>query len=51
MTKITAQGVINALEYSRKTIRCEEFRAFLIQLGFEIRDGKQGGPNCFFMAV
>lgn len=48
MTRVTVQGVIDALESSRKTIRCKEFRAFLMQLGFEIRDGKQGGHKLFF---
>lgn len=48
MARITVLEVIAALESSRKTIRCEELRAFLIQLGFEIRDGKQGGHKVFF---
>lgn len=48
MAGTAVKEVIAILESSRTTIRCEELRTYLCQLGFEVRDGNQGGHKLFF---
>jgi hypothetical protein len=47
MARTSLQDIIETLEASQHTIRCQEMSKYLQQLGFEVRDGKKEGHKIF----
>lgn len=47
MSKRILEEVVGELSAAKKTIRCDELATQLRRLGFEVRDGKQGGHKVF----
>ena len=46
--KLRIENAIDYLYQSKKSLCCEEVKSLLVGLGFEVRDGKQGGHKIFF---
>lgn len=46
--KLIYAEVVEALQASKASIRCDTLAEQLARLGFEVRDGKRGGHKVFF---
>ena len=44
---INIKTIINDLQERKSSLCCEEVKSLLQQLGFDVRDGKQGGHKIF----
>lgn len=45
--KLQLADTITTLQQRKATLCCEEVKNLLVSLGFEVRDGKQGGHKVF----
>ncbi|AEG01195.1 type II toxin-antitoxin system HicA family toxin [Methylomonas methanica] len=45
--KLRIQSAIETLQQHKTNLCCEEVKSLLQDLGFEVRDGKQGGHKIF----
>ena len=46
-TKLSVEDVINYLQQHKTNLCCDDVKRLLESLGFQIRDGKQGGHKIF----
>lgn len=46
--KLIIENTIEHLQQHKTNLCCEEVKRLLVSLGFEVRDGKQGGHKVFF---
>jgi hypothetical protein len=47
MSKLLFGQVLDKLTATKRSIRCDELAEQLVLLGFEVRDGKQGGHKIY----
>lgn len=45
--KLQIQNTINSLQQHKASLCCDDVKSLLVSLGFEVRDGKQGGHKVF----
>ncbi len=45
--KLTVKEAIEHLQQHKTNLCCEDVKRLLVKLGFEVRDGKQGGHKIF----
>ena len=45
--KLQIQNTINSLQQRKASLCCNDVKSLLVSLGFEVRDGKQGGHKVF----
>jgi len=45
--KLRIEKAIETLQKHKTNLCCEEVKSLLVDLGFEVRDGKQGGHKIF----
>lgn len=48
--KLRIQKTIQQLQQRKTNLCCEEVKSLLLDLGFDVRDGKQGGHKIFVHA-